>query len=536
MTCKTDIKCYNAVSRKDLTSILAGSTNGLAAIAISDYLDSAGCKSYVVESSYLDKDFTCEFAVFYAKTFNAYSKVCRRIHFFSEDVSTGLSASDALAVANYLKGISGRGHYLGFCVVRPLEHAPIGRTILKIPERRKSGDPIVTVKAKFTATLLGAELEVAGAPFIQQDTRVGACAQASLWVAGRHFHHKHRDGWYSIPDITRFATEAMDKSLSWELPAGSGGLHADSMARALAAMKYQPLMYTALNEGGRGKPKWEENLSPEDIICRYVDSGIPVILGLFDQEEIGHAVTVVGYRLRRVPKNLASAYGLSHGVCCKSFIVQDDARGPYREINVRGGGGDWTINGNVFFIIIPVPDRVYLRAEVAELIVRPTLSGFSSDWTWFSGELAKNAPNSVPYGQQLVDAINNNDVVLRTYLATGARYKQRLVAGNLHNDIKNIIVRHKLPRLVWVVEYCAKQSLNTTVPGKRLVLGHTLLDATSSRYEEARLLMHFPGYLQIIDNMPDDRNKRRGVQAYFIDDDRPYLTRNRKQQSRSQDA
>ena len=67
--------------------------------------------------------------------------------------------------------------------------------------------------------LLGVNLEVTGTAYLQQDARVGACAQVAIWTGMRHMHARHGYNWVSVADITRLATPtAPDEATS--LPAG----------------------------------------------------------------------------------------------------------------------------------------------------------------------------------------------------------------------------------------------------------------------------------------------------------------------------
>src|SRR5439155_12125011 len=99
-----------------------------------------------------------------------------------------------------------RTSYRGFCVLRPLPGAPIGRTVLHAEGPKSAGlESVITARATYRAHLLGAELDIVGAAFMQQDARIGACAQVAIWTGARHMHQRHGYGWVSVADITRLA-------------------------------------------------------------------------------------------------------------------------------------------------------------------------------------------------------------------------------------------------------------------------------------------------------------------------------------------
>ena len=46
-----------------------------------------GAKSYVFEDPYIDRDYSADYLHFYARTFRAHERHCKRVHFFSDDIS-----------------------------------------------------------------------------------------------------------------------------------------------------------------------------------------------------------------------------------------------------------------------------------------------------------------------------------------------------------------------------------------------------------------------------------------------------------------
>ena len=266
-------------------------------------------KSYVLEDPYIDRDYSTDYSQFYARTFRNHERHCKRVHFFSEDISPLLRRPLTTAQLRCM-GELAQQTYCGFCVVRPLSAAPIGRTVLLA--RLANGfdmEATVTCRADFDAHLLGTRLQVTGTSFLQQDSRVGACAQVAIWAGMRHMHARHNYDWVSVADITRSAgppsvTEAVS------LPNASDRLSSDAMVRAIAEAGYQPLVLPRPDLG--------------NAILPYVESGIPVILGLDIGGTVGHAVTVIGrvFARRKSPTNRAIDY-------IPAFIVHDDQSGPY---------------------------------------------------------------------------------------------------------------------------------------------------------------------------------------------------------------
>lgn len=192
---------------------------------------SNNAQSCLIEGLYIDRDFSAAFSAFYSTLFRPYQKYCRRLHFFQADLGELRQSADPAKVAELLE--SHRSVYLGYFVLRPLSHAPLSNA--KLAQNLLCPPPTqeVSVRASRKVHVLGGSLEVPGFPLTQQDTRVGACAQATIWMAARHFHDKHDAPWFSMPDITANALRPTDSAITRSLPAGSDYLTTDNMVRAL---------------------------------------------------------------------------------------------------------------------------------------------------------------------------------------------------------------------------------------------------------------------------------------------------------------
>ena len=249
-------------------------------------------KSYVLEDKYIDRDYSADYLYFYARTFRTHDRHCKRVHFFSDDISPLLRRPLSTDRLRQIQDFADT-NYCGFCVVRPLPTAPIvirmglssslvvlNETVLKGRVRSAFDmETTVTCRADFGVNLLGVDLQVTGASFLQQDARVGACAQVAIWAGMRHMHARYKYNWISVADITRFATPTTEiEAIS--LPAGSDFLTSERMIRGISEAGYQPLCFR--------RPDIDRAILP------YVESGIPVILGLKIGEAVGHAVTVIG--------------------------------------------------------------------------------------------------------------------------------------------------------------------------------------------------------------------------------------------------
>jgi hypothetical protein len=295
-----------------LHSVVDLQKNNQAVTAILGQLQVSGARSVLIENSYFDRDYSEEFSAFYARIFRQYRRQTRRLHFFVLPAGDILQHKDSVAISAILESASASGQYLGFVIVRPVRSAPIGRAVIDVHRGLPHVEAYLEVRARYEVHVLGSVLSVRGMPFTQQDTRISACAQASIWMSGRHFHTRHRGPWLSTVDISRAASQPTDMTLASSLPAGAGGLNVNNMVRALRAMDRHPYVYAASIDKA-GNLVWPSAMQPQAVLNRYVGSGIPVILGLILGSEPArrpcsggsrhHVCSALdGYRWRRAPE------------------------------------------------------------------------------------------------------------------------------------------------------------------------------------------------------------------------------------------
>ncbi|BCA62675.1 hypothetical protein HMP09_1909 [Sphingomonas sp. HMP9] len=463
----------------------------------------AGAVHLLEESSYIDRDFSAAFGAFYSTLHRQRPKQCRRIHFFASDLSRVWASSDPAQIAVSLQE-EGRGNYLGYIVVRPLAHAPVSHALVSCRHGLPDGAEIA-VRSVYRVHLLGAELEVEGAPLTEQGTLTGSCAQATIWAAGRHLHNRHSMAWFSVIDITEAAIKPTDSALSMSLPVGSESLNADNIVRALRSMGQHPVVYQSENN------VWD--IPHTRTISQYLDSGIPVIVGLKREDRVGHAVVAVG----TVTEPLAPVAEAEPAPSDRTIhiLVNDDQRGAYQllpvtreatsptgaDLDAHGSGADETEPAtteasmdDAIFLIVPLPGKVFLKAEVAEAIARDKVEQMVEDRKKML-KLAKTK-RSGPTWDADPEFYGRDPTTLlaRTYLTSGWKYKHRMMRNTAAPELLDEIGVMQLPRFVWVTEFSLPADIVDPDPCKRLVRGHVVIDATGNRFDDgAVLLAHIPG-------------------------------------------
>ncbi|OYZ88768.1 MAG: hypothetical protein B7X99_20795 [Rhizobiales bacterium 17-65-6] len=509
-----------------LKKILAGERSNKSVDALIQHVLDLGAKYAILEAPYIDQDYSADYQTFYALAFKTYPRHTKRLHLFEDDVSDILEAD----FADQAEAFKTR-RYLGFVVIRPITQGPIGRTVLTFPRLAAGLTVRPAARAKFEINLVGAPLSVVGAPFIQQESKVGACAQAAIWMASLAVHARHRrTGWYSMADITRLAGTPTDATLSQALPAGSNGLNPIHMIRALSGMGHQPL-FDLFSEDGQGL-KGPSTISQ---VMRYLDSGLPVILAM---DKIEHAVTAVGY--------VEVAGGAlrddqTYDTFVRALVVHDDQRGPYRLMPISLDDVDvlprdrllmnhetvLTVADVVSHMFVPLPPRVFLRADRADTVARDFLRRQASE---LAGVYVEALGADTPAGlraKAFFSAAIEDRIIRRTYLTSAARYRHHLAKNTVSDRIKSQLLSRTLPHFVWVTELMEVSAAQIEPGGPRPIIGHLVTNATSSSDPDSDLLLaHMPHIVVHRDLDTDDAEF--DEEAILIDEDGPYLSRVRR--------
>jgi hypothetical protein len=470
---------------------------------ILDYImarDSAGqfiCKSVVIEDKYIDKDHSSALSSYYARSFRQISKVCQRLHFFS----------NRIVLSDLLNAEKLENTYLGFCVLRPLPYRRIGRTALK----RIQHDPFTefpTCHGDITVNLAGTKLHVDAPLFMEQDTMVAACASVAVWSSTATLANRFYGQESTTSDITNYATKYLVKGR----PMPSDGLHYDQMMEAIRSVGYSPVIY-GIQDSETTKHMvygYIESEVPPILLCRLADGGDHAIVG------VGHGYQYPVESPELIPVGFQDEpilYYARSSQWVSNILVNDDQRGPYRSVNfldidrqsllqrIQGNYENIDIDelnenirnwqspvaidmnmpninimdegediANIWAVIVPFPKGVMLKLEEAELKSARILR------YW---HIMNNLP--IP-----------DDIVLRTYLIRSNEYKNRLVTkDDLDPFVKALYQAKPMPRWIWVTEIHSKDSYNNRDPLDWLISGEILLDATSTEWTPDFVAFHY---------------------------------------------
>lgn len=242
----------------------------------------------IIQKDVQDPDFISEHQAFYSKWSYKVPRYCTRLHFFnkSSDCEDPLDVIDDMS--------RHRDCYLGFITFRPIRISPVGATIIRPPLNKN--ECFILSKDKFVVNLAGQTFVFEGTPFMQQDNAVGACAQASIWMALRTLKRREGNLAYSPAEITNAATQFLVRGRV--LP-NKDGLVVEQITEALRTAGYAPHMIP-LKEIDQ-HPDEEVVEEAKSALYPYIESGIPILLILYPREKDGHAVLLIGHGWDQAP-------------------------------------------------------------------------------------------------------------------------------------------------------------------------------------------------------------------------------------------
>jgi hypothetical protein len=339
----------------------------------------------------------------------------------------------------------------------------VGRTVLRPPTELRAAT-LATITDE--VSLFGNPLTVKGVPFCEQDSEFLRCAHAAAWICHYTAARRGHVGRRSTAEIVELSPTA----LSPERALPSQGLNHNQLQVVFGALDQPALLYGLshlprvvgvpdpvspdeddVDEAARTPAGyWDERMTT--IICRYLNSGFPVLIGAED-----HAFVLVGWR--RDDEGQVQ------------FIACDDRVGPYEVISspFEHYKTPWDS------IMIPLPPRVYLSGESAE---------------GRAHEIFRSFAEQTEQLRAMARGLADGSIALRTTLCTGSSYKREVAGLTSSDEILRMIRHARLPHWVWVVE-AHDQAL--CAQGKPCVVAGAVFDSTAFDVEPPLDILAMPG-------------------------------------------
>jgi hypothetical protein len=449
-------------------------------------LISGGAHTMVVQARVHDPDFLAEFSAYYSRQFIDISRFCTRLHFFK------VPMVDDETILSFLDRVSDED-YLGFVTLRPVIKSPIGVSILS------ASLSVAQVRSidRFPVHLGGKEFSVHGTPFMQQDNAVGACAQASIWMALRTLRKKEGDRAYDPAQITDAATRYF---VNGRVRPNRQGLTSSQMIEAIRAAGYAPHQVQFAANWGQVLDQ-NRMVSAKIVLHAYLESGIPVVLVLAPPSG-GHAVVLIGQSIVENPSGFigcqlnlddATAITIKHTVSWSpSFLIHNDNTGPYKDLpDVAGTPNEYEFQ-HCHMAIPLLPVDIFMSGEEAFAISTQLLADF-----FLGFKLDGNKTH------QEIEALAA-DLSLRLLLVEKRRLRKWAANGGLVPEMSEQLRLMDLPKRVWMLEIHRASHYGNNVNGPTpSLVGIILIDPTADIPHYSFLMAHL--------NLPDLLGLQHGV-------------------------
>lgn len=425
--------------------------------SIFNLLNGMSCQAIIKQFPVQDPDFYAEYNRYYSKVFGHDGKYCHRFHFFALAPLENEDALDFIDRAHE----EGASNYLGFVTIRPIRSSPVAASILKPPP----GSHFILASDKFDIHLAGRTFCISGTPFMQQDNAVGACAQASIWMALRTLRKKEGNSAFDPAQITSAATRFLARGRT--LP-NREGLSVEQIVEAVRFAGYSSHILWLKDPGDSDR----DSLRLADAkrkIYTYVESEIPVILGVYTNIHSGHALVSIGHNWDQTADVApidtwtlpgAAQLDIYHSVSwVKDFLVHNDNSGPYLKLSDRVDANFYALDQAAFAIPL-LPSDVFITGEEAEVT---------------SFDLIKKLILPILEDKN----VTLKPLVLRTYLSERFKFRD-WVTRNQHmtDELKRYYRQKVLPKRIWITEICLLDGYCDSHNSQSIRVGEVILDPT----------------------------------------------------------
>lgn len=412
----------------------------------------------VIEYPYVDKVYRDSYYHYYSSKHYTYQRDCIRVSLFNGEIShDDFLNPERHSELNY--------KFLGFFILRPTINALFGRSM--ISPKAFEGNSYKISSCKTSCLVYGVKLEVEGFPHSSQDGETIKCAETTIWALMEYFGNKYPEYKPALPAKIHQALERF--SYQRQLP--SNGLTMDQISFALKEFGFGTRVYAYDAYGD----------SLHEIIDSYVESGIPVIVGL-QSGNIGHVIIAIGKQYgnkndwTEIKANQEKLIGSDIGRIETSsipakYVVQDDNLITYRLINLDQPGEHYEdedcSNYEIDSIVVPLYPKIYLEAVVAKELVIQVLEDGNVGYDFGS------------------------DFVFRFYLTSSRSFKNHVAKiADMDIDLKNNILITKMPKFIWCGEIYTQEGFDQD---DKKAIGLVVLDATEANQESIDALI-FAGY------------------------------------------
>lgn len=435
----------------------------------------------LVEEKYIDKIYRDSYYMHFSCKHGEYSRFCKRLFVFSGNIFEKLDCYNFCDLST--KKL--QDNFVGTIVIRPLRGGKIGRCLLN-PHFLLKDKNIYLRYARYSATVYGKRLQINAFPFSMQDGETTTCAEVTILNLMDYFGKKYCEYRSILPSDIVSIVEKND----FERALPTRGLKYVTITKVFSEMGFYPRLYA--------KKLFADGSQFKRVMHYYIESGIPVAMGVKVDEKTKHSVVCIGHGeiiYKDIGKKIYAIYDKEIGNyiwivdssdLCRNYIMMDDGKVPYEEM-------EWKVekshNINISdkhilgdyepeVLMVPLYKRMFLEAQDAYDISTSALA--SKDIG-----IQKFYPNI---------GSKEKPVIIRLFMCSSRNYKyQRMSNLSKKNEyLCKVYNKLRLPRFIWVCEIYDEKGYRG---GK--ASGEIVIDATSSPDYGTKsiLLFHYPYYV-----------------------------------------
>jgi len=402
---------------------------------------------FVIEHPYVDKLYRDTFYHYFSSKLGDYSRDSIKISVFNSEIDNAHFKDPAYR--DELKQ-----SYRGFFTIRPTFPSVIGRSVLS--PATFSVNEFVCCQTSFDVTANSLRFPATGFPHCSQDAETISCAEATIWSIIEYFSHKYPEYKPVLPShITRIINK-----FSVERLIPSKGLTAALISYALKELGFGVKIYARKSYGANF----------DSLLKIYIESGIPVVGAMSNNQGIGHAFNIIG---REIPNeadfdNIQVTENLEGGVLAISdyytmplkYVFVDDNFPPYQLTTIDAPSAYYTSprwkDCEISMFIAPLYPKIYLEADTARKLANSYVKQFKN-----------------------LDLFSRGDVVLKTFLTSSRSYKEYVaILSGLDSIAKELLLSTSMPKFIWVTEMSEIALLK-----QQQCFGVILIDATEPKKE-----------------------------------------------------
>lgn len=450
---------------------------------LSELLKKIPVFTVAIEHKYVDKIYRDSYYMHFSCKHGKYDRFCKRLFLFDGDV-----LKDTVQKFSDLDAKKLQKKFVGTIVIRPLKEGKIGRTLINPYFILEENNTFLRY-AKYSATIYGIRLRINAFPFSMQDGETTTCAEVTILNLMDYFSRKYSEYKSILP--SEIAEIAERNGYERNLPAR--GLEYQVITKVFGEAGFSPRLYT--------RKLFADMSQFKCLMHYYVESGIPVAVGVKVEEKIRHSIVCIGHgkiQYENIGKKIYAVYDtivdnyiwlVDTADLCSDYIVMDDGRSPYEKCEWKSDEdtSDEKACGKCMLgeyepdtLMVPLYKRMFLEAQDAYDICTSALASSKVGIRRFRQDLGTR----------------ENPIIIRLFMSSSRNYKHSRILnfGEKNKEVRERYINLLLPRFVWVCEVYNKEGY---CEGK--ALGEVIVDATASPHEGIKsvLLFHYPQHILV---------------------------------------